>query len=144
MIVSVFRDFGITRYVAGEPELGEEKLRTCFSVSLVVAIAIGLVILALAWPVAAFYGDDRLVPIVAVIAASYLLAPFGIVPSAVLQRNMDFRRLFVVNSGAILAMGGTAVAMAATGGGALHTLRRRADGRGGVPASSSPASARWR
>ncbi len=119
MIVSVFQDFGITRYVAGEPELDEAKLRTCFSVSLVVAIAIGLVILGLAWPVAAFYGDERLVPIVVVIAASYLLAPFGIVPSAVLQRNMDFRRLFVVNSGAILAMGGTAVAMAATGWSAL-------------------------
>lgn len=119
MIVSVFQDFGITRYVAGEPELDDAKLRTCFSVSLVVAIAIGLVILALAWPVAAFYGDERLVPIVIVIAASYLLAPFGIVPSAVLQRNMDFRRLFVVNSGSILAMGGTAVAMAATGWSAL-------------------------
>lgn len=119
MIVSVFQDFGITRYVAGEPELDEAKLTTCFSVSLVVAFAIGLVILALAWPVAAFYGDDRLVPVVAVIAASYLLAPFGIVPTAVLQRQMDFRRLFVVNSGSILAMGGTAVALAATGWSAL-------------------------
>lgn len=119
MIVSVFQDFGITRYVAGEPELGPDKLRACFSVSLVVAFAIGLAILALAWPVAAFYGDDRLVPIVAVIAASYLLAPFGIVPAALLQRQMDFRRLFVVNSGAILAMGGTAVALAANGWSAL-------------------------
>lgn len=119
MIVSVFQDFGITRYIAGEPELGAEKLRTCFSVSLVVAFAIGLVILALAWPVAAFYGDDRLIPVVAVIAGSFLLAPFGIVPAAVLQRNMDFRRLFVVNSGSILAMGGTAVACAAAGWSAL-------------------------
>lgn len=119
MIVSVFQDFGITRYVAGEPDLDEAKIRTCFAVSLVVAFAIGLVVLALAWPVAAFYGDDRLVAVVAVIAASYLLAPFGIVPSAVLQRNMDFRRLFVVNSGSILAMGTTAVLFAANGWSAL-------------------------
>jgi O-antigen/teichoic acid export membrane protein len=119
MIVSVFQDFGITRYVAGEPDLGPEKLRTCFSVSLVVAFGIGLLILALAWPIAAFYGDDRLVPVVAVIAGSYLLAPFGIVPAAVLQRRMDFRRLFVVNSGSILAMGGTAIVLAANGWSAL-------------------------
>jgi O-antigen/teichoic acid export membrane protein len=119
MIVSVFQDFGITRYVVGEPELSSEQIRTCFSVSLVVAIGIGLVILCLAWPIAAFYGDGRLIPVVAVIAASYLLVPFGIVPAALLQRKMDFRSLFVVNSASILAMGGTAVWLAAAGYSAL-------------------------
>lgn len=119
MLVSVFQDFGITRYIAGEPELGPAQVRTCFSVSLVVALALGLAILALAWPIADFYGDERLVSVVAVIAASYLLVPFGIVPSALLQRRMDFRRLFVVNSGSILAMGGTAIALAAAGWSAL-------------------------
>lgn len=119
MLVSVFQDFGITRYVAGEPDLGEDKVRICFSVSLVVALGIGLIVFGLAWPIAAFYGDERLVPIVAVIAASYLLAPFGIVPSALLQRRMDFRRLFVVNSGSILAMGATAIGFAAAGWSAL-------------------------
>ena len=119
MLVSVFQDFGITRYVAGEPELGPDKLRTCFSVSLVVAIAIGLVIFGLASPIAAFYGDERLAPVLVVIAASYLLVPFGIVPTALLQRQMDFKSLFVVNGGSILAMGGTAVALAAAGWSAL-------------------------
>jgi O-antigen/teichoic acid export membrane protein len=119
MLVSVLQDFGITRYVAGEPELGPDKIRACFSISLVAAFAIGLVVLALAWPVAAFYGDPRLAPVVAVIAASYLLTPFGIVPAALLQRRMDFRSLFVVNVGAALAMGGTALGTAAAGWGAL-------------------------
>jgi len=119
MIVSVFQDFGITRYVAGEPDLGPAQIRTCFSVSLVVSLAIGLVIFALASPIAALYGDPRLFPVTVVIAGSYLLAPFGIVPSAVLQRRMDFRRLFVVTAGSILAMGGTAVALAAAGWSAL-------------------------
>ena len=119
MIVSVFQDFGITRYVSGETELGPEKLRTCFSVSLVVALGIGLIVFGLAWPIAAFYDDDRLIPIVAVIASSYLLVPFGIVPTAVLQRKMDFRRLFIVNVGSIAAMGGTAVTLAALGFSAL-------------------------
>src|SRR4028119_1124112 len=45
MLVSVFQDFGITRYIAGEPELGADKLRTCFSVSLVVALALVLGVL---------------------------------------------------------------------------------------------------
>lgn len=119
MIVSVFQDFGITRYMVGEPELGQEQIRTCFSVSLVVAIGIGLVIFGLAWPIAAFYDDSRLVPIVVVIAGSYLLVPFGIVPAALLQRKMDFRSLFLVNGGGIMAMGGTAILLAASGYSAL-------------------------
>jgi len=119
MIVSVFQDFGITRYVAGEPDLGPAQLRTCFSVSLVVSFAIGLFILALAWPIAQLYGDARLMPITIVVAASYLLAPFGIVPAALLTRRMDFRRLFVVATGSILAMGGTAIVLAAAGWSAL-------------------------
>lgn len=119
MIVSVFQDFGITRYVSGEPDLGAREIRTCFSVSLVVSLAIGLVVFALAWPISAFYEDPRLMPVTIVIAGSYLLAPFGIVPSAVLQRRMDFRRFFVVTAGSSLAMGGTAVALAAAGYSAL-------------------------
>ncbi len=119
MLVSILQDFGITRYIAGEPDMAPDKVRACFSVSLVVALAIGLVILALAWPIAAFYGDDRLAPIATVIAASYLLVPFGIVPAALLQRAMDFRRLFVVNVGSSLAMAGTALGMAAAGYSAL-------------------------
>jgi O-antigen/teichoic acid export membrane protein len=114
-MVSVLQDFGITRYIAGEPGLDEERIRTCYSVSIVFALAIGLLILALAWPVSIFYGDARLLPLLAVVAASYLIVPFGIVPSALLQREMDFRSLFVVNVGAASAQASVALALAAAG-----------------------------
>lgn len=119
MLVSVLQDFGITRYIAGEPELGEDKIRACFSVSLIVALAIGLVIFALARPMAAFYGDPRLFPILAVIAGSYCLVPFAIVPNALLQRDMDFRALFAVNVGGGLVSGTVALTLAWSGHGAM-------------------------
>ena len=115
MLVSVLQDFGITRFVAGEPELDDAKIRACYSVSILFALVIGLVILALAWPVAGFYGDARLTPLLIVVAGSYLLVPFGIVPSALLQRAMDFRALFFVNSGAAMAGGAVALGLAAAG-----------------------------
>jgi O-antigen/teichoic acid export membrane protein len=115
MLVSILQDFGITRYIAGEPGLDEARIRTCYSVSILFALAIGLLILALAWPVSLFYGDARLLPLLAVVAASYLIVPFGIVPSALLQREMDFRSLFVVNVGAATAQAAVALALAAAG-----------------------------
>jgi O-antigen/teichoic acid export membrane protein len=119
MLVSILQDFGITRYIAGQPGLDETQIRTCYAVSLVFALAIGVAILALAWPVAQFYGDPRLFPVLATVAASYLLAPFGIVPSALLQRAMNFRALFLVNVGAVLAWAGVALACAAAGWSAM-------------------------
>jgi len=119
MLVAIFQDFGISRYVAGEAELDDAKLRRCFSVSIVFALAVGLVILALAWPAARFYGSAGLFPILATIAASYLLVPFGIVPSALLQRRLDFRGLFFVNVGAAVAWGATTIVCAASGWGAM-------------------------
>lgn len=112
MLVSVFQDFGITRYIAGERGLTDAQIRTCFSVSALFAGAVGLVILALAWPVADFYDDARLTPLLAVVALSYLMVPFGIVPSAVLQRRMDFRSLFIVNVGAAAANAVVALGLA--------------------------------
>lgn len=115
MLVSIVQDFGLTRYIAGEPDLDDAKIRTCFTVSVLFAFGVGLVIAALAWPVARFYDDARLLPLLLVIASSYLLVPFGIVPSALLQRDMDFRSLFVVNTGAALANAAAALGLAAAG-----------------------------
>jgi O-antigen/teichoic acid export membrane protein len=115
MMVSILQDFGITRYIAGEPNLSDAQIRTCYSVSILFALAVGLVILALAWPAARFYGDERLLPLLALVAASYLIVPFGIVPSALLQREMDFKSLFAVNCGAALAQAAVAVGLAAAG-----------------------------
>ena len=119
MMVAVFQDFGIGRYVAGEANLDATKLRRCFSVSLIISLSIGLLLLALAWPIARFYNDDRLFPILAVIASSYLLVPLGIVPAALLQRRLDFQRLFFVNVGAAFAMAGVTMLAAANGWSAM-------------------------
>ncbi len=119
MMVAVFRDFGISRYIAGEADLGADKLARAFSVSILIAVGIGLVIAALAWPVARFYGDMRLFPILGVIAVSYLIVPFGIVPAAVLQRRLDFRALFVVNAGSAAAMAAVSIGAAASGWSAM-------------------------
>ena len=115
MMVAVFQDFGIGRYVAGEVDLDEAKLRRVFSVSLIIAWGIGLILLALAWPIAAFYRDARLFPILAIIASSYLVVPLGIVPAALLQRRLDFRSLFIVNVGAACAMATVTIWAAAHG-----------------------------
>jgi O-antigen/teichoic acid export membrane protein len=119
MMVAIFQDFGISRYVAGEPDLDDDKLRRCFSVSIMFALGIGAIILALSYPTALFYNDLRLFPILATIAGSYLLVPFYVVPSALLQRRLDFRGLFFVNTGAAFVMMIVTIGLAANGWSAM-------------------------
>lgn len=115
MLVAAVQDFGIRRFVAGERDLTETQLRTCFSVSLIFALGVGLIVLALAWPVARIYDNARLTPLLVIIAGSYLIVPFGIVPCAMLQRQMDYYSMFLVNVGAAILNAVVALGLAWAG-----------------------------
>jgi O-antigen/teichoic acid export membrane protein len=115
IMISVLQDFGITRYVAGQPNVDERKIRVSATIAIVFAWGVAALILAVAWPMAHFYGDMRLVPLLALIAASYLLTPFGTVSTALLARAMDYRSICVINVGSALAGGVTMVGLAAYG-----------------------------
>ncbi|MGV3513223.1 MAG: oligosaccharide flippase family protein [Novosphingobium sp.] len=118
-LVAFLQDFGVTRYINGERDLTEEKLRSAFTISVVFAWGIALLALASAWPIAAFYSDPQLLPITLVIAASYLLVPLAIVPQATCQRRMDYRSNTMIEVGAAIANALTALTLAVLGQGAL-------------------------
>ena len=115
LLVSILQDFGISRYVAGEAELDDAKIRVCASVSFLFAWGIAFAILALAWPLSLFYDDPRLIPLTIIIGCSYFVFPFSIVPTALLMRDMNFKSLFVINVGSAFVAGAAALALAAAG-----------------------------
>lgn len=118
-LLAVLQEFGITRFVAGEKELDDDKVRTAFSVSLSISWCIAVACVALAWPVSHFYAMPELLPLLLVISASYFLVPLAIVPAALIQRNMDFRSNTVIEIGVVLANALVAIALAWAGYGAL-------------------------
>jgi O-antigen/teichoic acid export membrane protein len=118
-LIAVLQEFGLNRYIVGEPDLDDAKLRVAFSVSLLVAWCIATIILLAAWPISQIYGDDRLLPLMLVIGASYFLVPLAIVPTAMLQRRMDFRSDFMTEVSAATANAATSLTLAALGWGAM-------------------------
>lgn len=118
-LIAVLQEFGLNRYIVGEVELGEEKLRTAFSVSLAVAWGVALVILAAAKPFSWLYDDPRLFPLMLVIGASYLFVPLAIVPTALRQRAMDFRSDFMIEVAAAITNAAVTITLAALGEGAM-------------------------
>lgn len=118
-MVAVLQEFGLNRYIVGEVELGPDKLRTAYSVSLLVAWGIAALILLGAWPVAWLYGDMRLFPLILVIGASYLFVPFATVPIALLHRKMDFKSDFYIETGAAIANATVSLTLASRGWSAM-------------------------
>lgn len=115
MILSVIQDFGLTRYLGRHPTADEDTVRHCTVIAAAFSFLLAALILAVAWPVARFYGEPRLFPILALIAASYLLNPWSIVPVALLSRRLDFRGTFIVNATGAVTNSTCALALAALG-----------------------------
>ena len=102
-LIAFLQDFGVARYISGEQDLTEEKRRTAYTISMSVSWLIALLCVGLAWPIAAYYDNERLAPISLVVAASYFLVPFAIVPQALRQREMDFKSSAMIDMGAASA-----------------------------------------
>lgn len=115
LLVAVLQDFGITRFVSGQPGVDAAQIRAATTVSILFAWAIALLVWVMAWPVAHFYHDPRLAPLLLIIGASYIVSPFAVVPQALMARAMDYRQLFAVNVGSAFAGGATALSLAALG-----------------------------
>ncbi len=118
-LLASLQDFGVNRYVCGEADLTPQKLQTSYTVSLGISWAIALVCLGLAWPMAAYYGEARLFALTLVIAASYFLVPFAIVPQALRQRELDFRSSAMITVGATAANSAVALYLGWDGWGAM-------------------------
>ncbi|MDE1467636.1 oligosaccharide flippase family protein [Aurantiacibacter sp. D1-12] len=118
-LLAVLQEFGITRYVNGEKDLSDGKIRTAFTVSITISWAIAIVCVALAWPVSTFYEMPELLPLMLVIAASYFFVPLAIVPMALAHRKLDFVSNTMTENGVVLANAVVAITLAWKGYGAM-------------------------
>ncbi len=74
-----------------------------------------------AWPVAHFYDDDRLRPLMVALAPAVLFAALGSTPFALLARELDFRRRTVPETAA-LGLGGLVALVAGLLGTGVYSL----------------------
>ncbi|HET8700372.1 MAG TPA: lipopolysaccharide biosynthesis protein [Nitrococcus sp.] len=92
----VLRDFGVSQYLVQEKELSPQKVRAAFSVTLLVAWLVALVLMALSGPLAAFYGNLESAAVLRVVALTFFIIPFGSVTLALLRRDFRFGALYVM------------------------------------------------
>lgn len=123
-VLDLFRDFGLSAAAIQRKTVTQGQISTLFWINLAVGGSLGLLAVVLAPAVAAFYHEPRLVAVTMVLGAGFLFNAAGVQHSALLQREMRFTALAVVNTLGLLlgVVVGIAGAMAGYGYWALVAM----------------------
>lgn len=117
-LAQTFRDMGIGAYLIQEPELDDAKIRTAFTLMTGLAWGLGLILGLVASPLAAFYGEPALAPVLRIQALAFLIIPFGAISLTLLRRAFRFGAVYVINVAAAVGHLVVGVGLALLGFGA--------------------------
>ncbi|MCC6456095.1 MAG: lipopolysaccharide biosynthesis protein [Caldilineaceae bacterium] len=88
----ILSQLGLDKALIQRSELTEAHLRTASTVFVISGVTVGALIALLAPQIAGFFRRDELIPVVRVVALSFPLQGVVMVPAALLQRKLRFRR----------------------------------------------------
>lgn len=93
----IIREMGVTNYIVQERELTTERLRTAQAIVWITSYTIGLMLLLGSSWAGAFYSEPGVTLSMRVLAINFLFLPIGVVTVALVRREMEFGKLFVIN-----------------------------------------------
>ena len=110
-----FNDLGIDSAVVQEQDLDDEGLLTAFWLK--ASLGFGLFVVALAAaPIAGrIFDDHAAVGVIRLLSLSFLIGILGFVPTTLLTRALDYRRLAMAQTWSTVANAGVAVGLAVSG-----------------------------
>jgi O-antigen/teichoic acid export membrane protein len=114
-IAEAVRELGSVAYLVQQNDLTQVKIRTVFTISLIVTLGGTLVLLMLSDSLAQFYRMPELARYIQIIAISYAIAPFAHPIYAMLSRDMEFHKLAVLDAATMLMNALTSVVLVLQG-----------------------------
>ena len=108
-VLTLFRDFGLSSAAVQRTTVTDEQISTLFWINMLLGVLLGLLAVAMAPAIAAFYHEPQLFGVTAVLAAGFLFNAAGVQHSALLQRQMRFTALAVI--GIVSLFLGTGIAI---------------------------------
>jgi O-antigen/teichoic acid export membrane protein len=97
-VAEAIRELGSVAYLVQQKDLTQRKIRTVFTVSLIITLVITIALVMLSDSFARFYGVPELARYIQIVALGYAIAPFAHPIYAVLSRDMEFDKLAVLDT----------------------------------------------
>jgi O-antigen/teichoic acid export membrane protein len=101
-VLTLFRDFGLSAAAVQRASVTDEQMSTLFWINTCVGLLLGVLVVAAAPAIAVFYHEPRLFGVAAVLALGFLFNAAGVQHSALLQRQMRFTALAIINTVALI------------------------------------------
>lgn len=114
-VLSLFRDFGLSTATVQRSNLSEEQISTLFWINVLVGAILTLTSIAIAPLLSAFYHEPKLMKVTLVLSASFIINSLGIQHGAMLQREMRFTTLSLIDVVSLLGSTGMGILMAFRG-----------------------------
>jgi len=114
-LLILFRDFGLSLATVQRPEITDDETSTLFWINIAVGIALCLISVAVAPLVASFYREPRLSLIMVVLGLGFVFNAAGVQHSALLQRQLQFTALAVIDVVALFVSSALSVVLALRG-----------------------------
>ncbi len=111
----VFIDLGVSIAIVQRQKVEARHLNTQFWLNLSMGGLLTLATVALAPAIALFYGEPRLLALTIAVAPAFLLSSLAATQTAILDRQMDFRTLSVIENIALVSADAVAIGMAFDG-----------------------------
>lgn len=114
-LISVLNELGMGAALVQRQELTRGHEAACFWSNLAVGFILALLLAAATPLIAMFFGVPALKPVLWALAPTFPIVALGVLPRALLERNLRFKQLGLIEAGASVANGGLAMAMAFMG-----------------------------
>lgn len=95
--LAMLSELGLGAAVVQRRDLSHDTLRSLFGLVLLVSMLFYIVLASTAPFIAGFYAEPRLVSLVQVLAFQFLIIGFTVLPQSLLLRDMQFRKIAIVD-----------------------------------------------
>jgi O-antigen/teichoic acid export membrane protein len=114
-VLNLFRDFGLSTATVQREEVTDQQLSTLFWINTLVGTVLAVCALIFAPLVVRIYHEPRLLPITMVLSLGFLFNALGVQHTAILQRELRFTALAVINVASLVVSTIVAMGMAKLG-----------------------------
>jgi len=111
-LLELFGAFGFDVALIRQEDANREHYDTAWTFNALVGVFIALCLLALAHPVASFYREERVVPVVSALALGSLVQGFENIGVVAFRKELNFRKEFIFIGGKKLVMFATTIPLA--------------------------------
>ncbi len=114
-LAGVFRDLGLGQALVQRKEIEPVHTTAAFWGALIMGTGMCGLVMAAAPYVGSYFQEPRMAPVLRVISLAFLISPWGAVPRSLLQRELDFKRLFFAGIAGSIFYGAVGISMALMG-----------------------------